>query len=289
MFACIHSGDKRETASLIVAQLEPRLREIANAREGSPQRVVLDELSSEAITPIVSQLEASLGSMVKNVLHRTMDQHPTGMNSRPESSDGLTLEEIAKQFEEGKEQLEVKLEEIAADRDTFIQMVEQKHSLELELARARADHGKARSEKAAAEENFQKEGERMQEEVVQSKKAALEKEQLADELRNELQASTLISVNQQRASEKAHDAQLMEVRTLCGGMEAELAILRAQSVSSHEQYDRTYTELEKARDELASINSEHKRELLAAKEAELGAKAKVEALKERLTQQVREA
>lgn len=261
----------RSDQDYLVAKIVDALEHRMSMHRGHTGQLVHKETQRTSVNDAVAQaLEASLPTVLERniAVFTPLPASPTLVS--------LSQTDLQSSLQELRVLLEERLSGAQSDREAYSELIESKHDVDLALARARAEICKVRAEHSAQQEVYEAERERLEDDIQELRRALAAKDAKLELLRTEMlnRATNLDSEREQR--EKIHLGQLEELKTLCGGMEMELAILREQSTNGTSIIQELRADLETAKEQVRDASETHRVQLGAWMQEAADAKAKLE-------------
>lgn len=209
--------------------------------------------------------------------------------SQTVGSDNNALFELVSGLQESLDnehaRLEKSLQSMASDSNAVLGLMKEKHTLELALAESKADASRRKSVQDTEAEQVERERGRYEQELASLRQNLQGKDKQIERLREELlaRAERMDAERQERASTFA--VKETEWHTLRGGMEAELAIYKAQAQEHAEQRAKLEDKLEQTRERMNDIAEEQLKKIAELSHHAENAKSKVADLQRRLKEQ----
>jgi hypothetical protein len=197
-----------------------------------------------------------------------------------------TLQAIHESFSVGQTRLDASPKSVSSDNQAFLDLIKEKHTLELACSEAKADAVRLRTAQETESEYVERERERYEQELTSLRQAAQAKDKQIEVLRAELLARATSMDADAKEQEKAFTAKENEWNTLRGGMEAELAIYRAQAKESAEEKQRTEEKLERMTDRMHEVGEEQLMKISELSHQTESQKSQIADLQQQLREQV---
>lgn len=196
------------------------------------------------------------------------------------------LHAIRDSLTSSESRLDASLKSVSSDNQAFLDLIKEKHTLELACSEAKADAVRLRAAQETESEYIERERERYEQELASLRQAAQSKDKQIEVLRAELLARATSMDADAKEQEKAFTAKENEWNTLRGGMEAELAIYRAQAKESAEEKQRTKEKLERMTDRMHQVGEEQLQKISELSYQTESQKSQIADLQQQLREQV---
>ena len=196
------------------------------------------------------------------------------------------LQAIRDSLTSSESRLDASLKSVSSDNQAFLDLIKEKHTLELACSEAKADAVRLRAAQETESQYVERERERYEQELTTLRQAAQSKDKQIEVLRAELLARATSMDADAKEQEKAFTAKENEWNTLRRGMEAELAIYRAQAKESAEEKQRTEEKLEKMTDRMHEVGEEQLMKISELSHQTESQKSQIADLQQQLREQV---
>lgn len=273
-----NSGDKKETAALVVDELEPRLQSLLREQITILAQTHKAQESAHSVH-IATAIHQAVFECIPDLVHSLLPSMVPVPSSPTSNVDDLRDMLVAQSKLQAASTNSMKVLENRIDKSNAKLYEYQK--IQNVLSEVRANTQRLQAELEVQQRTSETDRAKHSNEVQYFRNMISNKDKQLEVVRNELLNRATNMDQEAKEKDQEHARRIKEMEALCGGMQTELSILRTHAKEAAARRDELQLELDKTQKQLYNLDKQHHTELSLVAERESNSRERQKAYEQR--------